>query len=131
MAKKTCGQKFKKYYPLYRVLHDKKNFGNEMCNAIIKNMQTKHYSGLDEAVDIVLNKNIEMPEKSVQVLKKHANELKKYKLLKKDYKGKKRMLKKHSQKGGFFPLLIPIVTSLAAEGASQIVKAVVNKKKKH
>lgn len=135
MGKRGLGFNFKKYYPLYKVLNDKKKYGSDISNAIIKQMKPKHHCGLNEAVDMALNKNIPLCDKSVKVLKKHANELKKYKLSKKDHKKQKQMLKKHSQKGGFLPFLIPIVSGLvsmaAKEGISAVVKAVKKKKKKH
>jgi hypothetical protein len=131
MVKETESE-FIKYYPLYRVLHDNERFGQDINDAIIKHMKPKHHKGLEEAVAIALSQNVEMPEKSVKALGKHVNELRLFNSSsKKKRNHQKRMLKKHTQKGGFMSVLIPVVASLLGSAASEGVSAIINAIKKH
>lgn len=137
MKQKKQGDRFKNfkaYYSLYNIIHQKKKYPAKLRMQAVRFMEKKHLRGLNEAVEAALDATIDLHPEDFKTLKRLRNRLREFKSLKHSPTLQKSILIKKEQKGGFLPVLIPIIASIASsfvgEGIRGIVDAVKHKKRK-
>lgn len=122
---------FKRYYSLYNVINGKKKYPQKLREAAIKMMEKKHLRGVNEAVEGALDTQLELDPEHVRQLKRTVRHLREFKSLKKNPAQQRNHLVKN-QKGGFLPLLIPIIAGIASSAIGEGVSAAIGAiKKKH
>ena len=108
---------------LYNVISSPEMFSKQLIRAIIERLSRVQLGTITRLVRDVVSGKLAIPKPQLQKFENHKEELRNFHHL--NIQGKKQYL---TQKGGFLPILIPILTGLLSTAAKEGISALAHMK---